>query len=302
MQQALAELEDAGLNANQVNVLWDLYTEARKLQEEWSGGAPGNGDPTQQAGPTQNTQASRAGMFALGVLSRLLTVLQLMYSVSQKLDECCCMLLLACRHVADMLQRDTHMAWSIIAQLLPWLSLSKHPPIQNMYIAIIIIVRATQNSPSALLFLRMTHVMSTTIAWQFKSGSSRLTSLKVGAEAAMPGKCLYVSGLLATPADHIYISSLKNILMLLLQTAPRSYTAAQAPEPAQICPALHLCSHILSISSMPGTVCQSLTCHAGPLSTMRIQAAPNGQCRSVFGVSIQLFLSRHSQLVQIVSY
>lgn len=79
--QALAELEEAGLDATQVSLLSELYAEARKLQEEWSGGAV-NGDQTQPAGPTQNTQASRAGMFALGMLSRLLTVLQLMYAVS----------------------------------------------------------------------------------------------------------------------------------------------------------------------------------------------------------------------------
>ena len=80
--QALAELEEAGLGAVQVDQLWGLYTEARRLQEEWSGEVAGNEGQPQPAGPTQNTQANRAGVFALGVLSRLLTVLQLMYSVS----------------------------------------------------------------------------------------------------------------------------------------------------------------------------------------------------------------------------
>lgn len=82
MSQALAELEEAGLSADQVEHFWDLYTEARKLMDERSGAAASTGGPAEPAGPTQNTQASRAGMFALGVLSRLLTVLQLMYSVS----------------------------------------------------------------------------------------------------------------------------------------------------------------------------------------------------------------------------
>ena len=84
--QALAELEEAGLGAIQVDQLWDLYTEARRLQEEWSGEAAANEGQAQPAGPTQNTQANRAGVFALGVLSRLLTVLQLMYSVSQTIS------------------------------------------------------------------------------------------------------------------------------------------------------------------------------------------------------------------------
>ena len=88
VQQALAELSEAGLSEEKVEVLWDLYTEARQAQEDRSGvgAAPQGGQP---AGPTQGTQGSgRVGMFALGVLSRLLTVLRLMYSVGTHALQC----------------------------------------------------------------------------------------------------------------------------------------------------------------------------------------------------------------------
>ena len=81
--QALAELSEAGLSEEKVEMLWDLYSEARQAQEDKSGGgnAPGVGAPPGQ--PAGTTQAGEgAGMFALGVLSRLLTVLRLMYAVS----------------------------------------------------------------------------------------------------------------------------------------------------------------------------------------------------------------------------
>ena len=68
--------------------MWDLYSEARQAQEDRSGGAGAQGG-VQHAGPTQATQGSgRVGMFALGVLSRLLTVLRLMYSVRVSLMLC----------------------------------------------------------------------------------------------------------------------------------------------------------------------------------------------------------------------
>lgn len=75
-------------------MLWDLYSEARQAQEDKSGSGAGGGvgAPTgQPAGTPQATEgAGRVGMFALGVLSRLLTVLRLMYAVSRYL------LVLAC--------------------------------------------------------------------------------------------------------------------------------------------------------------------------------------------------------------
>lgn len=75
-------------------MLWDLYSEARQAQEDKSGGggAAGVGPPAgQPVGTTQAAEgAGRVGMFALGVLSRLLTVLRLMYAVS------CTLLVLAC--------------------------------------------------------------------------------------------------------------------------------------------------------------------------------------------------------------
>ena len=84
--QASAELSEAGLSEDKVEMLWDLYSEARQAQEDRSGGGGGAGAGVQGGqppGPTQATQgAGRVGMFALGVLSRLLTVLRLMYSVS----------------------------------------------------------------------------------------------------------------------------------------------------------------------------------------------------------------------------
>ena len=92
--QALAELSEAGLSEEKVEMLWDLYSEARQAQEDKSGGggAAGVAAPAgQPAGTTQTVEgAGRVGMFALGVLSRLLTVLRLMYAVS------CEMLLLFC--------------------------------------------------------------------------------------------------------------------------------------------------------------------------------------------------------------
>lgn len=89
--QALAELSEAGLSEEKVEVLWDLYSEARQAQEDRSGagGAAGAQGGVQPAGPTQATQGSgRVGMFALGVLSRLLTVLRLLYSVRVSLMLC----------------------------------------------------------------------------------------------------------------------------------------------------------------------------------------------------------------------
>ena len=84
--QALAELSEAGLSEGKVEMLWDLYTEARQAQEDRSGGAGGAGAwvaPGQPARATQGVEgAGRVGMFALGMLSRLLTVLRLMYAVS----------------------------------------------------------------------------------------------------------------------------------------------------------------------------------------------------------------------------
>lgn len=84
--QALAELSEAGLSEQKVEMLWDLYSEAKQAQEDRSGGGGGAGtiiQGGQAPGPTQATQgAGKVGMFALGVLSRLLTVLRLMYSVS----------------------------------------------------------------------------------------------------------------------------------------------------------------------------------------------------------------------------
>lgn len=90
--QALAELSEAGLSEEKVEMLWDLYSEARQAQEDRSGAGKGVGAPTgQPAGTPQATEgAGRVGMFALGVLSRLLTVLRLMYAVSRYL------LVLAC--------------------------------------------------------------------------------------------------------------------------------------------------------------------------------------------------------------
>ena len=56
-------------------------SQVRQAQEDQSGAAP-VAQGGQPPGPTQAAQASgRVGMFALGVLSRLLTVLRLMYSV-----------------------------------------------------------------------------------------------------------------------------------------------------------------------------------------------------------------------------
>ncbi|KAL0027241.1 hypothetical protein WJX77_006278 [Trebouxia sp. C0004] len=81
--QALAELSEAGLSEEKVEVLWDLYSEARQAQEDRSGAGGGAGAQggVRPAAATQATQGSgRVGMFALGVLSRLLTVLRLMYS------------------------------------------------------------------------------------------------------------------------------------------------------------------------------------------------------------------------------
>ena len=75
-------------------MLWDLYSEARQAQEDKSGGggAAGVGPPAgQHAGTTPAVEgAGGVGMFALGVLSRLLTALRLMYAVSSSL------LVLAC--------------------------------------------------------------------------------------------------------------------------------------------------------------------------------------------------------------
>ena len=71
-------------------MLWDLYSEARQAQEDRSGAGGGVGtgaQGTEASGPTQGTlSAGRAGMFALGVMSRLLTVLRLMYSVSDSIS------------------------------------------------------------------------------------------------------------------------------------------------------------------------------------------------------------------------
>ena len=70
------------------DMLWDQYSEASQAQEDKSGvgGAAGVGALAgQPAGTTQAVEgAGRVGMFALGVLSRLLTVLRLMYAVSRQ--------------------------------------------------------------------------------------------------------------------------------------------------------------------------------------------------------------------------
>lgn len=84
----MKELHAAGLSEEQVDTLWDLYQEARKAQEDWAGG---NAGQPQATGATQAAQASgKVGMFALGVLSRLLTVLKLMYSVSVHYQNLAC--------------------------------------------------------------------------------------------------------------------------------------------------------------------------------------------------------------------
>lgn len=82
--QALAELSEAGLSEGKVEMLWDLYSEARQAQEDRSGGGAGAGVASNlPARPTQGVEgAGRVGMFALGMLSRLLAVLRLMYAVS----------------------------------------------------------------------------------------------------------------------------------------------------------------------------------------------------------------------------
>ena len=69
--QALDELREAGLNEEQVELLWDLYLRARALADgnkPSRGGSGGGNKP-------------RMGGLALGVLSRLLNVLHLMYTV-----------------------------------------------------------------------------------------------------------------------------------------------------------------------------------------------------------------------------
>ncbi len=94
--QALAELSEAGLSEGKVEMLWDLYTEARQAQEDRSGGGGGASAgvaPGQPARPTQGVEgAGRVGMFALGMLSRLLTVLRLMYAVSLLVASASCLL------------------------------------------------------------------------------------------------------------------------------------------------------------------------------------------------------------------
>lgn len=71
--QALDELREAGLNEEQVELLWDLYLRARALEDANKPGRGGGGI---------DSSKPRVGGLALGVLSRLLHVLHLLYTVS----------------------------------------------------------------------------------------------------------------------------------------------------------------------------------------------------------------------------
>ena len=87
----MAELRQAGLAEEQVAALLEIYREMREAEESSKGeGKKGLPNPEQttanvDAPATATQNASMAGQkvggLALGVISRLLTVLQLMYEV-----------------------------------------------------------------------------------------------------------------------------------------------------------------------------------------------------------------------------
>ncbi len=92
----MAELRQAGLAEEQVAVLLEIYKEIREAEENGKGNgskkaaaqnqelpaeaAVNAGSASQQAGMA----GQKAGGLALGVISRLLTVLQLMYQVGRR--------------------------------------------------------------------------------------------------------------------------------------------------------------------------------------------------------------------------
>ncbi|KAK9811933.1 hypothetical protein WJX73_000684 [Symbiochloris irregularis] len=71
--EALDELREAGLNEEQVELLWDLYLRARALDDARKPSRGGSGGGLDGSKP-------RIGGLALGVLSRLLNVLHLLYT------------------------------------------------------------------------------------------------------------------------------------------------------------------------------------------------------------------------------
>lgn len=88
----MAELRQAGLAEEQVAALLEIYREMREAEETGKGegkkGAAQNPEQAAENGPNPASASQQAGLagqkvggLALGVISRLLTVLQLMYEV-----------------------------------------------------------------------------------------------------------------------------------------------------------------------------------------------------------------------------
>ena len=88
--QALEELREAGLNEEQVELLWDLYLRAR-AEEERGASRGGAGADAAAAG---GSKGARLGGMSLGVISRLLITLHLMYKVAPSFT--CCSVLHIC--------------------------------------------------------------------------------------------------------------------------------------------------------------------------------------------------------------
>ena len=74
--QAQEELREAGLNEEKVELLWDLYLRAR-AQEDQGAASRGAGQPDDASGG----KIVRLGGLSLGIISRLLITLHLMYKV-----------------------------------------------------------------------------------------------------------------------------------------------------------------------------------------------------------------------------
>ncbi|KAK9806231.1 hypothetical protein WJX72_006639 [[Myrmecia] bisecta] len=91
--QAMAELKEAGLGQEEVEVLWQLYNEARAEEDKANqqskaagqqGGAAAEGAEQAPAAGASVGTGLRVGGLTLGVLSRLLTVLRLMYAAGSE--------------------------------------------------------------------------------------------------------------------------------------------------------------------------------------------------------------------------
>ena len=73
--QALEDLSEAGLHEEQVELLWDLYLRARAQEDPGSAARGASAD-------AEGAQSARLGGLSLGIISRLLITLHLMYQVS----------------------------------------------------------------------------------------------------------------------------------------------------------------------------------------------------------------------------